>query len=457
MRLIFVHGWSVTHTETYGKLPQALAAAASGANLTLDIQHIYLGRYISFHDEVTVDDIARALNKALIDLPGNNADLITPFSCITHSTGGPVVRHWVEKYYGAERLGELPLTNLVMLAPANHGSALAKLGKSRVGRMKSWFAGVEPGQRVLDWLALGSDGQWSLNQQYTAYTLGDHSFFPFVLTGQKIDEQFYDFINSYLVEKGSDGVVRVAGANLNHRYFTLKQGRDAVDDAENPYPLQAHDEVRSSPKTALGVYGNHSHTGEDIGIMQSIKANDTNAPVVQDILKCLSVKNNDDYQTRVSELARLTKMEQSGGDVYCALVFNVRDDEGEQVAKDNYDLLILVGDDYEPSALPKGFFQDRQMNDKTGRLVYYLNASKMNEIGKFGFRVNARPSEGFASYKDTEFHSGDISIQDILAPNETTYVDIELHRFVDENVFRFGPVKDDPESFRKTKPSGNTI
>jgi hypothetical protein len=28
-----------------------------------------------------------------------------------------------------------------MLAPANFGSALAQLGKNRVGRLKSWFEG----------------------------------------------------------------------------------------------------------------------------------------------------------------------------------------------------------------------------------------------------------------------------------------------------------------------------
>ncbi|NOQ27162.1 MAG: hypothetical protein GQ564_17515 [Bacteroidales bacterium] len=45
------------------------------------------------------------------------------------------------------------------------------------------------------------------------------SNFPFVLTGQGIDEKFYDFINSYLIENESDGVIRMAGANNNYRYF----------------------------------------------------------------------------------------------------------------------------------------------------------------------------------------------------------------------------------------------
>lgn len=77
---------------------------------------------------MTVDDIARGFDRALRDLPG--ADGVVPeFSCITHSTGGPVVRHWIECYYGASGLRNCPLKHLVMLAPANHGSALAVRGK----------------------------------------------------------------------------------------------------------------------------------------------------------------------------------------------------------------------------------------------------------------------------------------------------------------------------------------
>jgi len=67
MLLIFVHGWSVTSTDTYGELPAALSKAASGFGLTLDIRHLYLGKYVSFHDEVTLDDIARAMDRAFCD------------------------------------------------------------------------------------------------------------------------------------------------------------------------------------------------------------------------------------------------------------------------------------------------------------------------------------------------------------------------------------------------------
>ena len=163
MKLLFIHGWSVTNTDTYGDLPEAIQSNVP-ADFNLDIRHIFLGRYISFHDEVKVDDIARAFNKARLDAIGDEK-----FSCITHSTGGPVIREWIDQFYGAGNLAQLPLTHLIMLAPANHGSALAQLGKARLSRMKSWFEGVEPGQGVLNWLELGSSEQRRLNMKWLKY------------------------------------------------------------------------------------------------------------------------------------------------------------------------------------------------------------------------------------------------------------------------------------------------
>lgn len=460
MQLLFVHGWSVTNTSTYGKMPEALSKGAVNYNLDLEIKHIYLGKYISFHDGVNMDDIARAMDQALRDLPGNSDKVIKPFSCITHSTGGPVVRFWVDKYYGQSQLKDLPLKHLVMLAPANNGSALAKLGKEKLGRIKAWFSGVDPGQKVLDWLSLGSDGQWTLNESFTKYKFGKSGFFPFVLTGQGIDEKFYDFINSYLIENGSDGVIRVAGANNNYRYISLEQTVDQII-RKSPltYKLVYNEKPREPEYTPIGIYDMYSHWGKKMGIMQSVNENEIDAPIVQDILKCFKVNNSDDYQIRAKELKQLTQENQKNSDRFCMLVFNIRDDQGTKIGKDDYDLFLLAGKQYQPQKLPKRFLKDRQMNDKTGRLVYYLDANKMNEIkdGKLGIRVVARPTKGFSYYVAAEFRSDGISVENILVPNQTSYVDIKLHRFVDENVFRFGPVSKKPVSFKKIKPSGNSL
>ncbi len=153
--IVFVHGWSVTDTSTYGELPQRLRREAGAAGLVLQLTDIFLGRYISFHDEVRLCDISRAFHAALRDQLGNALANGERFVCITRSTGGPVLRdRWDHYYQKNPANGTYPMSHLIMLAPANYGSALAQLGKQRIGRLKSWFAGVEPAKGVLDWLEL---------------------------------------------------------------------------------------------------------------------------------------------------------------------------------------------------------------------------------------------------------------------------------------------------------------
>jgi len=451
----------VTSTTTYGQLPEALVAAAADYDLLLEIDHIELGKYVSFHDEVTLDDIARGLHQALHDLDGNT-DGIQPFSCITHSTGGPVVRYWLDRYYGVDGLDAAPLKHLVMLAPANHGSALAALGKKRVGRIKSWFSGVEPGQRVLDWLCLGSAGQNALNQSTLDYDYSAHNLYPFVLTGQGIDRAFYDFINNYLTEPGSDGVVRVAGANMNYRFLHVVQSDLVVNEDVGSTQL-AYDPthpIRRSPAVPLGVYPQYSHSGKDMGIMLSIKEKlGADQPVVDGILKCLQVASADDYRQRAEELAGLTVQNQGQGERYGMLVFDIHDDQGNRLGRDDYDILLIAGKDYEPGAMPKKFLRDRQMNSATGNLVFYVDVDCVHQVpdGLFGIRVVARPENGFSYYRPAEFRSDGLALAEIVAPNQTTYVDVTLKRHVDKNVFRFAPGTDPRKSFKDVKPNAGDI
>lgn len=461
MNLIFVHGWGTSNTDTYGGLPEALVTESAGGDLGLTIQHINLGRYVSFRDEVTLDDITRGMNQALHDLPGNENG-IHPFSCITHSTGGPVVRHWVNRFYGSQGLGNLPLQHLIMLAPANHGSSLAVLGKKRVSRIKSWFEGIEPGQRVLDWLSFGSKGQWSLNEAYLSYDYSAANFYPFVLTGQGIDHKFYDFINNYLVEDGSDGVIRVAGANLNYRYFAIKQSSEAIRQKPKISRLVADPNrpVRTTSNTPLRVYNNYSHCGKKMGIMACINPQNAGSqPLVADILTCLQVADRQGYENLSLEFDQATTQEQAGGSKFAMLIFNIQDDQGNQFDQDDFDVFLLAGSKFSPTLLPKGFFKDRQINAKTNNLVYYLDADKMREIkdGMFGIRIVARPSSGFSRYDAAEFRSDGAGFEDIVVPNQTTYVDITLTRQVDRNVFRFARGDEPRGSFKKTKPLGVSI
>jgi hypothetical protein len=135
--LVFVHGWSVSNTDTYGGLPERLRAEAAAVGMDVVLKEIFLGRYVSFHDEVRLPDISRAFASAVEDQLASVLKNGTRFVCITHSTGGPVIRDWWYRYYqDLPGSGVCPMSHLIMLAPANYGSALAQLGKGRLSRMK---------------------------------------------------------------------------------------------------------------------------------------------------------------------------------------------------------------------------------------------------------------------------------------------------------------------------------
>lgn len=454
MIVIFVHGWSVTHTNTYGELPLWLENQGKEGRLNIQVGNIYLGQYISFDDAVTIDDIARAFDYAVRDEIANKLQDGERFACITHSTGGPVVRKWMDLYF-KNNLAKCPLSHLIMLAPANHGSALAQLGKSRLSRIKSFFEGIEPGQRVLDWLELGSDLSWQLNESWLDYECTANGIYSFVLTGQKIDRQLYDALNSYTGEAGSDGVVRVASANMNYSLLKLRQ------EGNNGENLVVAHMTRTKPM-AFGVLPGCAHSGKKMGIIRSVTmANAATHPTANWVLRCLQVKSSDSYNRLTKDLEKVTKETQKNEHMervktllykreymtnrYSMIIFRLIDDRGNHL--EDYDLYLTAGPQYSTDTLPKGFFADRQRNQRDpGQLTYFLDYDIMEAgintpqmQGNLGFRIRAHPQaseQPLAYYTVLDFHSSLADINKILHPNETVMVEIMLQRRVDKAVFR---------------------
>lgn len=450
MKLVFIHGWSVTSTATYGELPQALAKLAPN-ELSIDIEHIYLGRYISFNDTVTLDDISIAFEAARLRELGDE-----PFSVITHSTGGPLIRCWLARYYGND-LSASPLKHMIMLAPANHGSALAQLGKSRISRLKAWFDGVEPGQKVLDWLELGSEGQYHLNRQWLDWDLSSSGIYPFVLTGEAIDSALYDYMNSYTGEAGSDGVVRVCAANMNFVYSKLVQNKELICqsfDGECAQLFQLEDIKVPQQSCAFEVIPKASHSNKKLGILNSIsQRNAAKKLVVQRILSCLTVNSVSEYQD-LSQLISHSLLSRENNIRYSMLVVRVCDSLGHNV--DDFDLLLLGGDDYHAGKLPKGFVLDKQRNSVTGNVIsLYLNANKLQRLkqGKLGMKLIARPDSGFSYYKSAEFHCTSEQVSQLLKPDQTTILDLVIERYISQDTFSFSQLGDE-QSFIDT--SGDT-
>jgi hypothetical protein len=473
MILVFIHGWSVTNTDTYGGLPAALLRNAASAKLALEAVHIHLGKYVSFANEVRMDDLARGLQQALGEqvLPALGPG--EKFACITHSTGGPVVRSWMDLFF-RDKLDRCPLSHLVMLAPANHGSALAQLGKAAVSKVKFFLEGVQPGLGVLDWLELGSTESWDLNFRWLDARV-PKGLYVFVLVGQTIDRKLYDVLNSYTDEQGSDGVVRVASANLNYGLVSLVQGGDG---------LQLKKQLRA-PKTAFGVVPGRSHSGTNLGIMASVApADDGSHPTVAWVLRCLAVSSAAAY-TRVSaaldELTAKTQADERSRtetelflikrkfitDRYSMLVCRLTDDRGNQL--NDYDLMFTAGPEYDPNHLPPGFFVDRQRNLRNpGKLTYYIDydvraAAMATPVydDKFGFKIVARPTIGFAYYDAAVYQGTFTELRRYFEPNQTLMIDIQLKRNVDTAVVDLTTVLHDGDGVVASpiakQPGGKTL
>lgn len=463
--LVFVHGYSVTNINSYGELPLRLKAEAAENGIEINVKQIFLGRYISFNDEVSLADISRAFDTAIKEqLTG-----VTKFICITHSTGAPVVRDWWNRYYNN---GASPISHLIMLAPANFGSALAKLGKGKLSRLKSWFDGVEPGQKVLNWLMLGSKEAWELNKKWinsNGEQIGSNGIFPFVITGQSIDRKLYDNLNSYTGELGSDGVVRTAGCNLNASYIKLLQ--EVITDKENKpirisstFKIESH---KTSPAVPLRIIANRSHSGDDMGIMKSVKKEKEDVgseETVRAIFDCIKVSNTTEYEQLITKFATESDQVQKAElietetellvikrnfihDRFSQVIFRVSDSEGYAV--NDFDLLFTAGKNNDPNHLPTGFAIDRQQNTNNPETItYFFNYDVMNGapknalreelkgIKQLGLKINPRPLEGFVRFMPCEIKASKELLQLALQPNSTTLIDIVLQRIVSKEVFR---------------------
>jgi hypothetical protein len=500
--VVFVHGWSVTHTDTYGGLPARLGAEAAAAGIAVQVKEIYLGRYVSFHDEVRVRDISRAFRAAVEDQLKSELQDGTRFVCITHSTGGPVIRDWWQRYYGTVPGSVCPMSHLIMLAPANFGSALAQLGKGRVGRLKSWLGGVEPGQGVLDWLELGSAEAWELNTDWIqngGSRIGSKGVFPFVLTGQYIDRAFYDNLNAYTGEMGSDGVVRVAAANLNSTYIKMVQEAPTAKPGKKGEFVADVLEVEvivPAPTTAMRVISGKSHSGKNMGIMRSVKETPTeqkSRELIVAILACLQIQTNEDYDNLCKQFLEETDTVQKNErlevetrflisstnfihDRFSMIIFRLRDTEGRPIT--DFDLILTAGSNSDPNHLPPGFFVDRQCNRLHPETVtYFVNRdvmkggdavlnkggevirASMSGAGTLGFKIVARPDKGFVHYLPCEFKATTDMLAQALHRNSTTMVDIRLQRVVYRNVFRVDKMTNltKPVDFKLTKPGDEII
>jgi len=217
-KTVIVHGWSDT-SESFLPLKNFLVGQGS------IVHEIYFADYDSLEDNITFDDVIDGFNdemikQKLVDVDQSSTDEI---NFIVHSTGGLVVRHWINHFYG-DRIPTCPVKRIVMLAPANFGSTLAHKGRSffgRIGKGQKDLANFgEVGEQLLFGLELGSPYLWALAERdllrEAPYFNRNQIQVTVLVGGDK-----YSGLLRAISKDGTDGVVVIPGTSLDVRKYTL--------------------------------------------------------------------------------------------------------------------------------------------------------------------------------------------------------------------------------------------
>src|SRR2546429_2471977 len=226
--IVLIHGYSAESPSAdptsianiYGTLPQRLRGS-------YDVIEVDLSRYVSLNDSVSVADIARGLNRALLEQhPGL---LESGFHVVIHSTGALVIRKWIADFSPKPS----PVRNLVYLAGANLGSGWATIGQGQIARWGRFVfeRGAQRGVKFLQSLEFGSSSTIDLHLSFMrqdSRMAEDYKVQEYIIVGTQADPSWFEFPIRYAHEDGSDGVVRVSASNLNFNYLEIGPKTDAA-------------------------------------------------------------------------------------------------------------------------------------------------------------------------------------------------------------------------------------
>ena len=354
-QVLVIHGWS-DDSGSFKPLGEKLRSAG------FDALDVWLADYVSMDDDVTVTDASKRMEEVVGALVAAGK-ISVPFDMVVHSTGGLVARNWLVMFDCARKARWLK--RLVMLAPANYGSALAAKGKSFIGRVTKGISnGFSTGTQMLNALELGSPFQWGLALSDVLGTeglaetgakpaYGEDACMPFVLSGIR----GYDGILMKIVnEDGADGTVRAAAANLSAYGATLDF---SVDDADPTFSAW-------TPRDALAPYAYRALIDENHSTIVRTLGADTFALIVQ----ALQCKDGAGYRAIQQEWAAATDALEVADDSarhrFFMLNTFVVDDLGNPV-DDHF--IEFFGPDHESNSAPMLFFHDKVIRDVHQNLV----------------------------------------------------------------------------------------
>ena len=482
---LLIHGYSAESKETtksaitaiYGDLPKALRKKYGAANVV----EIDLSRYISLDDGITLEDVARALDRVLNDKFSHL--LQSGFHSLVHSTGALVIRNWLRLFSPRPS----PLQNLVYLAGANFGSGWGHVGK---GQLAKWgrmvFQGSERGVPLLTALELGSDATIDMHLEFleAANSLPDkYKVFEHVVIGTQADPGWFESPLRYAKEDGSDGVVRVCGSNLNFGYVQFSATDEAKRLSWNKAKTQRNRVLargtrgrqelytftRSSkpgiggrPVIPFAIPYQCAHSGEDMGVVTGSKPREQVLNLIDLALKTtagnwsgrvtrFNEATDSTYErARVGEapgfFGRLVSDQRAQYDNHAQVIFRLRDQDGKPIQ--HFD--IFFNSPMGPGNISIGtLIEDKHINQVSPNIItYYLRTNAFNSdtntweprvasVNGCYLEISAtEPLTDEVLYLPFRHQFTQDELVAFLQPNRTTVIDIEMIRLPSPGVFK---------------------
>lgn len=440
--LLIIHGWS---DDASSFLP--LADALTGAGR--DVESLYLGDYVSLDDDVRMRDLVEGLSRAwrhrqLPDAP-KSVDVIV------HSTGGLIIRDWMDTEYVSKGL-KPPVHNLVMLAPANFGSPLAHKGRALYGRVIKGFNSLKPlqtGTHILKALEMASPYSWNLAERdrFASNAMSASGVRTTVIVGNT----GFRGISSLANESGSDGTVYVATANLNCASVQIH-----FPQGDRKPKVTAIRESRG--ETAFLVKDGFDHSS----IALKDPKHPGNAELLGNIAEALAITNATDFARWVTHCQQQTdtvtaqnannRDEHKHG--FQNTVFRVRDNFGFHVC--DYVVEFYHDADAEQDRLAELFNKKavekvHAYKDDAALRSFMIDCSELCRIidkqdELLRISLSALPDlnieqnmAGYCSFGNDDIGEMELDaamIRQFFIPNRTLFVDLTLTRLQKDELFR---------------------
>ncbi len=492
--IVLIHGYSAESpaddqasiTGIYGDLPQRLRA-------TYEVVEIDLSRYVSLNDSVTIQDIARALNRALNEQHPNL--LKDGFHVVIHSTGALVIRKWIQLFSSKPS----PIGNLVYLAGANLGSGWASIGQGQIARWGRFVfeRGAQRGLKVLHALELGSSDTIDMHTGFLrdgTDMAKNYQVQEFVIIGTQADPSWFEFPIRYAHEDGSDGVVRVSSTNLNFNHIVIEpvagaasltwpQIQTAVQAAAAKSDFPPYYEVKQSsyagkdrPNVPFGIVYQCAHSGSKMGIVSGELPRDQVMRMLKQALDTPE-RSPDDWQNVVAPFDGETRttfetaktMQKPGPlnflsdprnqyDPHSQMIFRIYDQDGLPVPIASGDI-FFVSNQQRRSTIPiQSIIEDTVVSGiSPNAIVFYLRAQKFDKrakdwvdqipnISDFAIEITAiEPSaplhDPLVTYLPLRISLSNDELRALIQPHRATIIDVTLLRLPSPKVYqvvRFG-------------------